>query len=81
VLDGGNKKIIKYDYVGADSVSQEQFYRSTGISDNVRRLFEGFSSTVLAYGPTGSGKTYTMQGPNEKNAVGQLCNRSRQTRS
>jgi kinesin family protein 11 len=28
----------------------------------VDRVLKGFNSTVFAYGPTGSGKTYTMQG-------------------
>lgn len=28
-------------------------------------LFQGYNSTVFAYGATGSGKTYTMQGSNE----------------
>jgi kinesin family protein 4/21/27 len=30
------------------------------VSDLVESCFEGYNATVLAYGPTGSGKSYTM---------------------
>ena len=30
------------------------------MSDLVESCFEGYNATVLAYGPTGSGKSYTM---------------------
>ena len=33
--------------------------------DLVTRLMEGYNGTVLAYGETGSGKTYTMSGASD----------------
>ncbi|XP_050381934.1 kinesin-like protein KIN-10B isoform X2 [Argentina anserina] len=39
------------------------FYRE--VSPLIPRIFQGFNSTVFAYGATGSGKTYTMQGTDE----------------
>lgn len=53
---------MKYDYVADQDVNQEEFFLSLGLRENVKRLFEGYSSTVFCYGTTGSGKTFTMQG-------------------
>jgi hypothetical protein len=33
----------------------------------VTRVIEGFHGTIFAYGSTGSGKTYTIEGKNESN--------------
>ena len=46
--------------LGADS-SQEEVYLQCAkpIVDSALR---GYSGTILAYGPTGSGKTFTMRG-------------------
>ena len=35
-------------------------------------MFEGYNTTIFAYGPTGSGKTYTMQGPLEYGSLVRL---------
>ena len=43
-------------------MNQEAFFRSLGLREHVKKLFEGYSSTVFCYGTTGSGKTFTMQG-------------------
>lgn len=32
---------------------------------SVRALLEGFNGTIFAYGQSGSGKTFTMLGPDE----------------
>lgn len=34
----------------------------------VSSIFNGFNACIFAFGPTGSGKTYTMQGPGTKHA-------------
>jgi hypothetical protein len=33
----------------------------------ISKVLEGFHSTILAYGPTGSGKTYTIEGKHDNN--------------
>lgn len=60
-----HNKRFRYDYVAHDLTSQELFYKKLGIKENINKLFEGYNTTVFAYGPTGSGKTYTMHGPTD----------------
>lgn len=36
----------------------------------IGRVLEGFNSTIFAYGPTGSGKTFTMQGSKDGESIG-----------
>lgn len=57
-----NARQYRYDYVASDSIGQDTFFKAVGLGRHIERLFEGFNTTVFAYGPTGSGKTYTMQG-------------------
>lgn len=57
-----NVRQFKYDYVASENVGQEAFFRGVGLDKHLDKLFQGFDTTVFAYGPTGSGKTYTMQG-------------------
>lgn len=57
-----NYRQFRYDYVAHEDVGQDTFFKSLGVETNLDKLFEGYSTTIFAYGPTGSGKTYTMQG-------------------
>ena len=41
--------------------SQEEVFTECG-QDLVSRVLDGFNSTIMAYGQTGAGKTYTMTG-------------------
>jgi len=41
--------------------SQEEFYEKVAY-DTVEDVLEGYNGTIFAYGPTGTGKTYTMLG-------------------
>ncbi|PRQ43264.1 putative plus-end-directed kinesin ATPase [Rosa chinensis] len=50
-------------FSGEDNNVARIFYRE--VSPLIPRIFQGFNSTVFAYGATGSGKTYTMQGTDE----------------
>lgn len=46
---------------------QDDIYESVA-REPVETLFEGYSATILAYGQTGAGKSYTMYGhPNRRN--------------
>ena len=70
-LGGEQIKITKikeisytYDFVFNEKTTQDEVYRCT-TSNLVKQAIEGFSATILAYGATGSGKTYTMVGKGE----------------
>ena len=43
------------------SSKQEDIYNET-VHDLVECVLEGFNGTIFAYGQTGTGKTFTMQG-------------------
>lgn len=50
-----------YDHVCDEAVTQEEIFQRVG-RDVVDGVVEGYHGCVLAYGQTGAGKTYTMQG-------------------
>ena len=54
-----------YDFVFNENTTQDEVYRCT-TSNLIKQVVEGYSATILAYGATGSGKTYTMVGKGEK---------------
>jgi hypothetical protein len=62
---GEVSKEYVYDAVFAPEATQKEVYdRSVG--DAVRRnIFRGYNTTIIAYGQSGSGKTYTMSGQKE----------------
>ena len=53
-----------YDFVFDENTTQDEVYRCT-TSNLVKQVVDGYSATILAYGATGSGKTYTMVGKGE----------------
>lgn len=55
------KQTFNFDQVHGQSTSQHALYVSTA-QPLVSRFIEGFNCTVLAYGQTSSGKTYSMTG-------------------
>jgi len=50
-----------FDRVFDANSSQEEIY-AAAIKDPVKAVLEGYNSTIVAYGQTGTGKTYTMEG-------------------
>ena len=50
-----------FDHVFDPDSTQEEVYESAAMPI-VESVLEGFNGTILAYGQTASGKTYTMQG-------------------
>ena len=60
--DGGdNKRWFELDAVLDGSCTQEHVYVQSGAKQAVcHDLFQGFNCTILAYGQTGAGKTFTM---------------------
>jgi hypothetical protein len=51
-----------YDRAYDSSTTQEQLF-SESVAPVVDEVLRGFSCTVFCYGQTGTGKTYTMEGP------------------
>jgi len=52
---------FKFDYVYDEQSTQAFVYENTA-KPAVYSTLEGYNATVLAYGQTGTGKTYTMEG-------------------
>ena len=57
-----NSKIFQFDYIFNEDSSQNDIFNISAkeICDS---LFEGYNGTIFTYGQIGSGKTYTMLGP------------------
>jgi len=63
LLRGENTlKSFSFDFACGTGTSQEQLFQSCGLPELLEAALDGFSVSVLAYGPTGAGKTYTMSG-------------------
>lgn len=62
---GGVSKEFEYDAVFSPEATQKEVYERS-VGDAVRRnIFRGYNTTIIAYGQSGSGKTYTMSGQKE----------------
>ena len=59
VVDNDEKKIFNFDTVFKSEESQERLYQDL-VQSKVEKFLEGVSSTVFAYGQTGTGKTFSM---------------------
>uniref|UniRef100_A0A182QKX4 Kinesin motor domain-containing protein n=1 Tax=Anopheles farauti TaxID=69004 RepID=A0A182QKX4_9DIPT len=51
--------VFTYSYVFSPGTSQSDLYAAS-VAPMLERLFAGFNATILAYGQTSSGKTFTM---------------------
>ncbi|EER12935.1 kinesin heavy chain, putative [Perkinsus marinus ATCC 50983] len=63
----GRKRAIRLDAAFGPTASQDDVYDSS-IKDLVHAVLDGYNSCIFAYGPTGSGKTYTVFGSPEGSA-------------
>jgi kinesin family protein 3/17 len=52
---------FKFDYAYPAGIAQEEIYETVA-APIVSGVLEGFNGTIFAYGQTGTGKTYTMDG-------------------
>ncbi|KAJ2493672.1 Kinesin- motor protein [Coemansia sp. RSA 2050] len=70
-------KMYSFDGVFGPRATQEQIYEKMA-SPILEEVMQGFSCTIFAYGQTGTGKTYTMQGdlglPNPQANNGDVLN-------
>eukprot|EP01012_Entosiphon_sulcatum_P007724 TRINITY_DN14007_c0_g1_i2.p1 TRINITY_DN14007_c0_g1~~TRINITY_DN14007_c0_g1_i2.p1 ORF type:complete len:793 (-),score=105.10 TRINITY_DN14007_c0_g1_i2:59-2437(-) len=61
-LEGQDTRDFSVDYVMGPGCTQMQMYQTVALPI-VNDVLTGFNGTILAYGQTGTGKTYTMFGP------------------
>ncbi|XP_078429944.1 P-loop containing nucleoside triphosphate hydrolases superfamily protein [Wolffia australiana] len=66
-------KTFNFDRVFGPSSQQKDLFDSA-ISPVVNEVLEGYNCTVFAYGQTGTGKTYTMEGGGRKPKHGEFPN-------
>lgn len=60
-MNNFSKHDFSFDKVFSPSSKQQDVYEYT-VKPALKKIFEGYNSTVLSYGQTGSGKTFTMEG-------------------
>jgi hypothetical protein len=56
------QKQFKFHTVLDPTDDQEDVFLKTNGYQHVEKVLQGFHATILAYGQTSSGKTYTMEG-------------------
>ncbi|CAG8725561.1 14300_t:CDS:2, partial [Acaulospora morrowiae] len=59
IVEADKRQTFQYDYVFGPDASQEEVYEKSVIN-LLGKFLEGYNVTILAYGQTSSGKTYTM---------------------
>ena len=57
-----------FDHCFSSDATQEEVYDAT-VRNSVSAVLEGYNATVFAYGQTGTGKTFTMQGSNTESSL------------
>ncbi|KAH7726405.1 Protein KLP-3 a [Aphelenchoides avenae] len=67
-LDSGSRRYL-FDKVFSESATQLDIYAE--VSPLIRSCLDGKNVSMFAYGHTGSGKTYTMDGPENNPGIGQ----------
>ncbi|ETW08636.1 hypothetical protein H310_01172 [Aphanomyces invadans] len=71
----GNGTCFHFDDVLGSQVTQEQVYQRVA-AEAVESVMNGYNGTVMAYGQTGAGKTFTMSGGKTCFADRGICARS-----
>ncbi|KAL5203150.1 hypothetical protein ABZP36_014102 [Zizania latifolia] len=67
VLSDKDKKVFKFDHVFGPADDQETVFAES--LPVVRSVMDGFNVCIFAYGQTGTGKTFTMEGVPEDRGV------------
>ncbi|KAM7309988.1 kinesin-like protein KIF12 [Ixodes scapularis] len=61
--NSGQTKLFTFTVVFEPEATQEDVFEHCGIKRLIDMALDGFASTIMAYGQTGAGKTYTLTGP------------------
>ncbi|OQR90737.1 kinesin KIF9 [Thraustotheca clavata] len=75
VLNNGNGTSFRFDGVLGSSVTQEQVFEKAAM-EATESVLHGYNGTVMAYGQTGAGKTFTMTGGKSSFSDRGICARS-----
>lgn len=62
--DTNSIKDFRFNQVLGPSRTQEEVFYRTGIDQLIEKVIDGYHVTIFAYGQTGAGKTFTMDGFN-----------------
>ena len=57
-----DSKNFNFDFVGGETCDQAVIFNSIA-KPITESCLQGYNGTIFAYGQTGAGKTYTIQGP------------------
>jgi hypothetical protein len=63
VASDGRERPLTFNRVYDQDVSQNRFFEESGIKELVDQALDGFSVCIFAFGQTGSGKSFTITGP------------------
>lgn len=66
---GGDNKKFEVDVIHDANVSKTPMFQDLHIDRLVEKFVAGFNVTVMAYGQTGAGKTYCMEGNQDENGI------------
>ena len=63
-FDARNKdaRFFRFDYGAQGEIINRDFFKNCGVKQMVRQVVRGYHSTIFAYGQTGAGKSYTIEG-------------------
>ena len=73
------QKTFSFDWVGGDRTTQQDIFEVVGKA-MVNTCMEGYNCCIFAYGQTGAGKTFTMQGKGLNGDTEDLASRGLQPR-
>ena len=76
---GGNARAFQFDLACHEDFHQEAVFSHSGCEAMVDAALDGIKATVLAYGATSSGKTYTMSGLDQSSGGADAAGRRRDT--
>lgn len=80
-MTGDKRTNFKFNHVFEENCSQQDVYNLVG-RPMLDAVMKGYNGTVLAYGQTSSGKTYTMQGvdPHDEAVRGEADKSNKRTK-
>lgn len=55
------RQTFSFDKIFSKNSSQKEVFKNVAV-DSINSVFQGYNSTILAYGQTGTGKTFTIEG-------------------